>query len=140
MAKVFIDTNVLVYANDAREPAKQEVALALLAGWAGDRGGVISTQCLVEYGAVALRKLHQSPPAIDEQIAFCVATFEVVPVSVVLIRRAVQLALGHTINYFDALMLAAAETSGCQELYSEDLSAGQAYAGVRVVNPFAAQR
>ncbi|MBI2298218.1 MAG: PIN domain-containing protein [Armatimonadetes bacterium] len=138
MAKAFLDTNVLVYANDGREPAKQDAALALLAVVASGGGGVVSTQCLVEYGAVALRKLRQSPAEIDEQVEFCAATFEVVPVTPDLIGGAVRLALLHQVNYFDALMLAAAESAGCTELYSEDLNAGQSYLGVRVVDPFAA--
>ncbi|MBI2299523.1 MAG: hypothetical protein HYU66_11375 [Armatimonadetes bacterium] len=55
-----------------------------------------------------------------------------------LIRRAIGLQARHRINYYDALILTAAESAGCSELYSEDLNAGQTYAGVRVVNPFAA--
>ncbi len=137
MPQAFLDTNVLVYANDGREPAKQDAALALLSAVAADRDGVISTQCLVEYAAVALRKLHQSSAAIDEQVAFFTTTFEVVPVTGALIGRAVRLALGHTISYFDALMLAAAETAGCTEFYSEDLNPGPLYEGMRIVNPFA---
>lgn len=42
------------------------------------------------------------------------------------------------LNYFDALILAAARLAGCKEVYSEDLGAGQDYGGVVVANPFSA--
>lgn len=136
MAKVFIDTNVLVYANDERDDPKRGTALRHLAGLASTGAGVISTQCLVEYAAVALRKLFQPPEAIDSQLAFFVETFQLIQVDPPIIRRAVGLAPLHQISYFDALMLAAAESAGCTEILSEDLSAGQSYAGVTAVNPF----
>ena len=36
----------------------------------------------------------------------------------------------------DCLILAAAKQSGCDAVYSEDMSAGQDYDGIRVINPF----
>ena len=40
------------------------------------------------------------------------------------------------LNYWDALILAAAERAGCDTVYSEDLSAGQTYGAVTVQNPY----
>lgn len=34
------------------------------------------------------------------------------------------------------LLLAAAEANGCDEIWTEDLSDGQTYCGVKAVNPF----
>ncbi len=137
MAKAFLDTNVLVYANDERDPRRRELALTMIAVVAGDKNGCVSTQVLAEYSAVAFRKLHQSPSVIDEQVTFFAESFAVVQVSTELIRRAIELKTSHPVSFYDGLILAAAESAGCEVLYSEDLNAGQIYAGVRVVNPFA---
>jgi predicted nucleic acid-binding protein len=136
MAREFLDTNILVYANDDGDTAKQDIALALLASTAGRQTGAISTQTLVEYGAVAWRKLHQPLTVVDEQSAFFARSFEVVPATPELVRAALALAAGQPLNYWDALAVAAAQSAGCALLYSEDLNAGQSYAGVLVVNPF----
>jgi len=40
------------------------------------------------------------------------------------------------VNYYDGLILAAARLARCAVVYSEGLSSGQEYAGVRVENPF----
>ena len=40
------------------------------------------------------------------------------------------------LNYWDCLILAAAKLSGCDAVYSEDMSASQDYDGIRVINPF----
>jgi predicted nucleic acid-binding protein len=41
----------------------------------------------------------------------------------------------YKISFWDALIVQAAETGGADVLYSEDLSHGQQYGNVRVVNP-----
>lgn len=137
MARAFLDTNVVVYANDADDPERWGVAVGLLAALSHSGEGVVSSQVLVEYAAVALRKLGQAVAAIDEQIGFMAARYEVVGVTPDLIRRGLALAGVHRIHFYDALMVAAAESAECEVLYSEDLNAGQVYAGVTVVNPFA---
>ena len=51
------------------------------------------------------------------------------------ILRATELSEAAGIDFWDALIVAAAEQSGAETLYSEDLNDGQLIAGVRVVNP-----
>jgi predicted nucleic acid-binding protein len=51
------------------------------------------------------------------------------------ILEALELEDRFQISFWDALIVQAAETSGASILYSEDLSAGQTYRGVQVVNP-----
>ena len=53
-----------------------------------------------------------------------------------LVLEAVEIAERFQISHFDAQILAAAKRMGCATVYSEDLSHGQDYGGVRVVNPF----
>jgi predicted nucleic acid-binding protein len=136
VARAFVDTNVLIYAADHREAVKQAQADRLLARLAENDEIVVSAQVLAEYAAVALRKLREDPAAVAQQLdAF--ATLEVVPVTARLVRHAVTLAARYEVSYWDAAILAAAETAGCGVIFSEDLNSTQLYAGVRVINPFA---
>ena len=56
------------------------------------------------------------------------------------ILEALELEVRYKISFWDALIVQAAETSGAAVLYTEDLSSGQTYRGVRVVNPLIAQQ
>ena len=51
-------------------------------------------------------------------------------------RRALEIRERYTLQFYDSLLLAAAEANGCDEILTEDLNDGQAYCGVRAVNPF----
>jgi len=133
--KSFLDTNLIVYANDARVPAKQARAIELVARAIRDRTGVISTQVMQEYAVVAGNKLHQDPDTILRQLLL-LESLEVVQITPALIRRGLELQFRYQIDYWDASILAAAEHARCSVLLSEDLNPGQLYATVRIENPF----
>jgi predicted nucleic acid-binding protein len=50
--------------------------------------------------------------------------------------RALELEQRYQISFWDAMIVQAAESAGCEVLYSQDLSHRQEYGGVLVVNPF----
>jgi predicted nucleic acid-binding protein len=54
-----------------------------------------------------------------------------------LVQRAVEAHAAYGIHFYDGMIVAAAERAGCTRILSEDLSDGQEYFGIRVVNPFA---
>lgn len=135
MAKVFLDTNVVVYANDARDPDKQARAIDVVSDAIRTSAGVVSTQVLQEYAAVASTKLNQDDESILRQL-LTLETLEVVVVGPGLIRRSVEMSGRYRISHWDACILAAAEAAHCPLLLSEDLNAGQLYAATRVENPF----
>ena len=62
--------------------------------------------------------------------------YDVDGITVPHVDLALQLANTFRVNYYDALIVAAARLSGCSVVYSEDLNDGQDYEGVRVENPF----
>ena len=134
--KFFLDTNVVLYANDARDPHKQSRALDLLTRGMREGTGVISTQVLQEYAVAAIGKLHQHPDAVQRQLLL-LESLEVVQITPALVRRALELQLRYQVNFWDASILAAAEHAGCTLLWSEDLNPGQLYANVKAENPFA---
>ena len=135
---VFLDTNVLVYANDATEPGKQQAARTLLKEVLRAENGVISVQVLSEFWVTVTRKI-QTPLSLQtarrEAELFHLMT--IVDLDSALFYDAVRLQQLYQISYRDAQIVAAAETAGCTVLYSEDLNDGQKYANVTVVNPFA---
>ena len=134
--RVFLDTNVVVYAFDGAEPAKQQVAIEILE--AGDRL-VVSTQVLLEAWWVLTRKLEtplnedSASKVIDE-----LSALPVVATDPVLVRRAIDTGRRFHIAVWDALIIEAARTGGCRRILSEDLNSGQDFDGVTVENPFSA--
>jgi predicted nucleic acid-binding protein len=136
--KVFIDTNIVVYANDPRDPEKRARATERIRRAMHDDLGVVSTQVLQEYAVVAVAKLHQDPEVILRQLLL-LESLEVVLITPALIRRALELQWRYRIQYWDASILAAAEHARCAVLLSEDLNPGQLYANVRVENLLAAK-
>ncbi len=133
--RCFIDTNLLIYADSGDEPTKQRVALTLLKQLRLNQTGVLSTQVLNEYCNVALNKLKLLHADIRQQMQFW-EQYEVVQVTPAIIHMGLDLHQTRSIGFFDSLIVAAAKTSGCTVLYSEDMNAGEIVNGVRIVNPF----
>ena len=132
-----LDTNLLVYADSADEPAKQRRAIALIRQHRGTNTAVLSTQVLQEFVNVALRKLRLPPAPIRQRLGFY-AGFEMVPVTGELMAGALDLHVLHSLSFYDALILQAAKVSGCKQLLSEDMPNGAIVDGVRIVSPFLA--
>jgi predicted nucleic acid-binding protein len=136
-APEFLDTNILVYAYDASHPAKQRKAQELVRR--AVTGEIIaSTQVLAEFSTALLHKL--SPPASPHDLIAILDTLS--PIRLItpdggLIRRAIEAHATYRLNFWDGMIVAAAERGGCEQLWSEDLNAGQIYFGVTAVNPFA---
>lgn len=134
--KCFVDTNILMYAHDAAAGAKHERAKALVEELWRERTGVVSTQVLQEL-TVNLRRKAGKPldPAATREVIVDYLTWQVVVNSGESILQALDLEQRYRISFWDALIVHAAEASGASVLYSEDLSNGQRYGGVEVVNP-----
>jgi predicted nucleic acid-binding protein len=130
-----LDTNVLIYADAADEPAKQRQAVSLISELRRTGDAVLSTQVLQEYVNVALRKLRLPPALIRERLAFY-RRFDLVVTSPELIAAALDLHVLRGISFYDALVVQAAVAGGCQRVLSEDLQHGATLGGVRIVNPF----
>ena len=133
----FIDTNVLVYRYDSRDPVKQLRAQELVKSGIENQTAVVSAQVLGEFFTTVTRKI-QIPLSTEEAQAAVdlISTLTVVALDLGLVRRAISTHRRYVISYWDALIVAAAESAGCTRILSEDLNHGQAYNGVLVVNPF----
>jgi predicted nucleic acid-binding protein len=129
-----------MYAHDATAGSKHERAKALVEQLWRDRTGVVSTQVLQEL-AVNLRRTSGQPldGKVTREIVADYLTWQVVVNSGDAILEALDLETRFQISFWDALVVQAAQASGAEILYSEDLSDGQAYGAVRVVNPLRAR-
>jgi len=132
-----LDTNVLVYAfsNSGRDAAKARIARE----WINREDWGITVQVLQEFYVNAVRTPHQishdDALAMIEEIA---SSRPVLGVDLALMRLALQIKRRYAIAYWDAAVIAGARRLGATVLVSEDLSHGQDYGGVRVLNPFVA--
>ena len=133
----FVDTNVLIYAEVSDAPVKQRVALDLLKRLYDEALGVLSTQVLQEYCNVALKKLHLPARHVRAQLDLY-GQFEVIHVTPAIIHAALDLHQTRSIGFYDAIIVATAQTAGCDIVLSEDMNTGESLAGIRIVNPFAA--
>ena len=135
-ARIFVDTNVLVYAYDRDAGDKQEVAKSILRDLWGAGSGSLSMQVLQEFYSTVTRKLATSVPkdkarlVVDHFAFWCVATTPAEIKQAFLIEDAAR------IGFWDALIVAAAIRSGAEKILSEDLNPGQTIAGIRIENPF----
>lgn len=134
-APIFVDTNVLIYALDSTNPAKQEAAwLWREFLWKTSRGR-ISFQVIQEFYVNAMRI---RPTAAVETRAEIRNLLDWRPVTVdaAIVESGWKLHDRYRLSFWDALIVAAAKAAGCGYLLTEDLQAGQNLDGVKVLNPF----
>ncbi|MBI4701142.1 MAG: PIN domain-containing protein [Deltaproteobacteria bacterium] len=138
-ARVFVDTNVLVYAHNRDEPVKQAIAKRRVAELWETEAGALSMQVLQELYTTITRKIPQplSRPSARE----LVRTYGIWlrgPTELEHVLRAAELEELHRLSFWDALVVVAAGAAGAEVLLTEDLNHGQVIEGVRVENPFLA--
>ncbi len=135
-AKFFVDTNILVYAYDRLAGIKNERSIALIQSLWESGEGVLSTQVLQELCISLRRKVaHPAPTDKIREMVRTYQSWQIVVNTPNSVLRALEIEERYRISFWDAMILQAAETAGAEVVYSEDLSAGQSYGGVRVVNP-----
>ena len=135
--KVFVDTNILLYSRDASEPEKQAVARARLDALWERRTGRLSVQVLNEFFVNATRKLN---PGLTPEEAWddieTLSAWDPLPLDMAVLGRAFVVQRRYELSWWDSMILAAAEVSGCSRILSEDFADGASYFGIKVENPF----
>ena len=135
--KYFVDTNILMYAHDKAAGAKHERAKALVEELWRDRTGVVSTQVLQELSVNLRKKVRQPVDAkATRDIVADYLAWQVIVNGGEAILDALDIEKRYQISFWDALIVQAAQSSGAEVLYSEDLADGQRYASIQVLNPF----
>ena len=137
MTAVFVDTNVLIYSEDGRVPEKQAQALAWLRVLWQRRAGRLSNQVLNEFYTNVTRKIK--PPMQPGDARAEVRRYQrwqpwAIDHPTVETAWSVESRFGF--SYWDALIVASAQTLGCRYLLSEDMQHGQVVDSVQILNPF----
>jgi predicted nucleic acid-binding protein len=133
----FVDTNVLIYAEDRDAKAKHVIARDLVGSLWDSQDGVLSVQVLQEFYVNVTRKLNKplaSAPALE--IVRQYLTWTIVENTGKLLTDAAELQQKAQLSFWDAMIVQAAVDAGCERLYSEDMNAGQRFGSVLIVNPF----
>lgn len=128
--KFFLDSNILVYLVGP-DHRKATIAERLLR-----QEHTISVQVLNEFVRVARKKLKIEWAMVDEVLASAMEYCTVVPLTLEVQVRAVEICKNHLINIYDANIIAAAELANCDILYTEDLNNGQLIGRIGINNPF----
>lgn len=131
----FLDTNVLVYADDLDAGAKRDRAREVLEQAMSTGEGVVSTQVLQEFFVITTGKLGVDPALARRKVAL-LAEMDLVRIDLDLLLAAIDLSRLHPFSFWDALIVRSAASAGCGVLLTEDLQHGQVVDTVRIENPF----
>ncbi len=135
-AKVFVDTNVLVYCWDASVPEKQAGASAWMTALWKRRVGRLSYQVLQEFYVTITSKLDPGvKPEEARTDVRALLAWEPLPVDSLVLEGAWLIQDRYGFSWWDALIAAAAQVAGCRYLLSEDFQAGMEVGDLMVINP-----
>ena len=135
--KIFLDTNILIYAHDKDAGPKYQIASALLKElWEGENG-VLSVQVLQEFYVTVTRKIMKPiAPAQARGVIRNYLCWQVERNDPDTILFASELEERHQLSFWDALIVAAASNARVDKILTEDLNHGQVIEGIRIENPF----
>ena len=136
-----VDTNILAYRFDARFPAKQKRATALLRQGILDESLVVPHQALVEFVAVVTRPMVEGKPLLETEDAYrevedMLAQFPIIYPTENTLRTALRGAALYQMSWFDAHLWAYADEHRLDTLWSEDFEHGRLYGRVKIIDPF----
>jgi len=136
--RVFVDTNVLVYAHDADAGEKRSAARELVSRLWETRTGILSTQVLQEFIVAVTRKVS-TPISMSQarRVAGNYCAWELVVNDSKIILQATEIQEAHQLSFWDALIVSAAFAGNAAVIATEDLNHGQRIEGILIRNPFA---
>ncbi len=136
--KIFVDTNILIYAHDIDAARKHEIARELVASLWDQKTGVLSAQVLQELYVNVTRKI--AVPIKPSEARTIVRTYMswVIETPAEMILAASKIEERNRISFWDALIVAAASRAGAVKIVTEDLNHGQRIEGILIQNPFIA--
>jgi predicted nucleic acid-binding protein len=131
----FVDTNVLLYAQDRRDDRRRGIAQDVLGELWASGTGALSTQVLEEFYDAGTRKLKLQPASARRVVALY-AAWPVVETTAQLIVSASLLHERQGFAFWDAMIVEAALLSGATTLLTDDLQDGRQVGGLTIENPF----
>ena len=134
--RIAFDTNVLAYAEGVGDENHRTRSLNLLSTLPQDKI-VIPAQCLGELYRVLTGKVHRNPKTTRKAILSWSDSYSIAESSWTAFQSALDISVDHSLQIWDALILAVCAENHCRLLLSEDMQDGFTWAGVTVVNPYA---
>ncbi len=135
--KIFLDTNVLVYAYDISSGKKHDTARDIVTDLWNSRNGTLSIQVLQEFFVSITKKI---PNPLDLKTASDIIRdfllWEIIDNDGELLLTAMDIQARYLYSFWDSLIIAAAVKSGASVLLTEDLKNGQIIEDVMIKNPF----
>ena len=134
-AKIFFDTNILVYSGDPSDLHKQKIAQQVTEKSFQENSGFVSTQVLQEYCSIEIKKLRRDPLIIKRSLSAW-QRLEVINITPMIIDDALEIHLIYQFSFWDSLVISSALAARCGILMTEDMHHGQTIQGLTIVNPF----
>ena len=136
-AKVFVDTNILVYGYDLSDGEKHDKAKEIIKDLWNTGDGFISTQVAQEFFVTVTKKIAKPLNAAKaKEVLKDLLKWKTVVVDGPLILDAIDIHEKHRYSFWDSLIVASAAEGGATSILSEDLSDKQKIKGVVIRNPF----
>jgi len=135
--KIFLDTNILVYAHDKTAGRKHEISKELLVNLWNNGRGILSVQVLQELFVILTKKIPLPlRPEIAKEIISILSKWELIINDGDSILAAIDIHETHGYSFWDALIINAAVRGGASILLSEDMKHGDIVKSVTIRNPF----
>jgi len=135
--RVFVDTNVLIYAHDLDAGLKHDRAVSILSDLWEKESGIISVQVLQEFYVRVTRKIRDPlTPALARGVIKNYLAWQIAPNDPSTVLLASEIAERNQISFWDALIVASASNAGADKILSEGLNHGQVIEGIVIENPF----
>ena len=136
--KVFVDTNILVYAHDLDAGNKHDQAAEIVSQLWESRNGVLSTQVLQEFYVTLTRKVSSTLIKLEtRKLVQKYSHWHLVLNDPSIIIQASEIEESNNISFWDALIVSAAYSQNVPTILTEDLNHGQIIEGIFIKNPFA---
>jgi len=136
--KLFLDTNIFVYAFDVAAPSKARKATRLVRDAVDTGKGIVSYQVVQEFFSVAFRRFVH-PMSVAEAEQYLITVFRpllAIQSSPALYVESLRIAGKYRLAWYDSIVVASALEGHCDTLYSEDFQHGREIEGLRIENPF----
>jgi predicted nucleic acid-binding protein len=135
--RIFVDSNILVYAHDADAGEKHAAAAQAVADLWESRNGILSTQVLQELYITLTRKVTSPVTGtVARRLIRNYLTWDLVLNDGAIILHAGEIEENYHLSFWDALIVAAAYSKNAAVILTEDLNHGQSIEGISIRNPF----
>ncbi len=135
--RIFVDTNVLVYAYDRSAGEKCKKAMEIMESLWDSYSGLISSQVVQEFFVSVTKKIaHPLDVFTVREIIKDLLKWKTIIVDGGIILDAIDIHAQYKYSFWDSAIIASAIEGGAGIILSEDFSDKQVIKGITIKNPF----